>query len=1034
MSFKFNDHLDFQLKAINNVVELFNGLGHYSEEHILGTEDEIYPNMRSDEDLDEEWLLENLQFVQEEFDAEMDAKQTPTMKIGSSLDLKKETGQMLNGISNDTFTYPTFSIEMETGTGKTYVYLRTILELNKEYGFSKFVIVVPSIAIYQGVKKSFEDTRNHFRTIYGNNAVILRAYDSNRIQEVRGFATNKNIEILLMTLAAFNKKNNNIYESTYKLPGALKPFEYIQKTRPIVIMDEPQNMGSQISKDALRTLKPLFSLRYSATHKDTPNLVYRLTPVEAFRRNLVKKIQVVGIEQVDTGGKALMSLKTVKGTGRSAKATIIASTNKNGIQKIDEIILKTGNDLFDKTNLEEHQGYKVENIGSGRGNEFVHFENEIKLTVLGGDGVSRPDIFRYQIRETIEQHISHQQRVRKNDVKVLSLFFIDRVANFIGDGENEGIIKKIFNEEFKRLRDTLEEFKDKEPEDVQASYFASYRQKPKGGEEQTIFVDAEGTNAKQRAAEKRQFELIMKKKEELLSFKEPVCFIFAHSALKEGWDNPNVFQICTLNQTVSISKKRQEIGRGLRLAVKEDNRQFFRVHDNQINILTVIANESYESFANTLQQEYIEKEGEAPPAPKPKRAPAKRNNNYYTSEDFKSFWKKLTLKSKYTIVVDSEKLVDDIRDRFKDSHNKFPTPKIVITKGNFILTSFYFKIKSIKNDEAVISIVKEDSLGNRKIMGGKLFENEGIPIKENLNLEKVLKEPMLRGFVIHSILSFKSDPEVLFKNGEKITRFKPLNYQVSENRARGSRDSQSSIQRFKVFNIIDKLEQATKLTKETCFRILKKVPYNEQLKIFQNPEGFSNKLIDITKNALADHIADHINFELSSDLMEKDVEDLFPPNIDYVQSEIVPTPNHGLYDNTQKDSEIEDTFITHKLETDNNVNLFFKFPSKYRIDFPKIIGNYNPDWAVIRKDDKGIKVQLVRETKGSADRTKLRFSHEIRKVDVAEKHFAALGIDYDVIKGDEPKWYIKKKRKNMDYNMSNDLLKAADNKAKYDKN
>lgn len=1004
MKFKFNKNQDFQLKAINNVVELFNGLGDYSTDWDFSS-GEIVANIPEDEGFDEEWLLENLQFVQEEFDAEMEARQTPTMKIGMSMDLEKEEGQMLEGVSNDTYSYPSFSIEMETGTGKTYVYLRTILELNQKYGFQKFIIVVPSIAIYEGVKKSFKDTRDHFISIYGNDVVALRPYSGARPQDVKSFATNKNIEILLMTLASFNSKGKNLYKPSERLPGELRAFQFIQKARPIVVLDEPQNMHSQTSRDALRTLKPLFSLRYSATHRDTPNLVYRLTPVEAFRRNLVKRIQVVGIDQVDTGGKALMSLKAVKGKGRSAKATIVTTTNKNGVHKIEEVTLKQDDKLFEKTKLEEHIGYNVSNIGSEKGNEFVEFENEIRLTTDGGDGVSRPDIFRYQIRETIQQHIDHQKKMKDRGIKVLSLFFIDKVANFIGDGQNEGIIKRIFSEEFRRLRDQLNDFKDKSPEEVQASYFASYRHKSRGGNEETIFLDDAASNQKQREAEKEQFKLIMQKKEELLNFSEPVCFIFAHSALKEGWDNPNVFQICTLNQTVSVTKKRQEIGRGLRLAVNQDGH---RVHDDQVNILTVIANESYESFANTLQQEYADNEGATPPKPKPKRAPANRRNDFYLSSDFKDFWKKLTLKSSYKIKVDSEKLIEEVRKKFKEPHNKFPSPKIIITKGNFVMTAFNFRVKSITNGSMYVSIIKEDSAGNRQVLGGELFEEEGIPLREGMNLEKLLKEPKLRGFEVNNIDTTKTDPEVLFKNGEKVTRFKPLSYHVSENRERGSRETQTSLETFKVFNIIDKLEQATKLTKETCFKILQKVPMEEQPKIFQNPEGFSNKLIEIVKNSLANHIAENITFELSEKTMDRDIEELFPSTIEYVQTETVPTPNHGLYDSTQKDSEIEDKFINNKLEKDKNINLFFKFPSKYRIDFPKIIGNYNPDWAVIRKNDQGIKMQLVRETKGTAEIEKLRFTHEIRKVKVAQKHFAALGIDYDVIKGDEPNWYSKK--------------------------
>ncbi len=1004
MKLKFNANQDFQLKAIKNVVELFDGIGEYHTHFTSNTE--TIPNLPDDEDLDDDFLLENLQFVQEEFDMEMDARDTPTMKIGVSNSLDKERGMLLEGVSNDTYEYPTFSIDMETGTGKTYVYLRTIHELHKKYGFSKYVIVVPSIAIFEGVKKSWLITDSHFKSLYGNDFARLVPYSSDRIQEVRNFATAKNIEVLLMTMAAFNSASNNLYKPTDKLPGEFLPYEYIQKTRPIVILDEPQNMNSAKSKDAIRTLKPLFSLRYSATHINTPNLVYKLTPVEAFRRNLVKRIQVVGVEQKELGGKIPISLKKVSGKGKSAKATLATYTERNGMQKIEEITVKTGDNVGAKTKLQEHQDLVVENIGSAKGDEFLAFENGTTLTMLGGDGISRPEIFRYQIKETITQHIEHQKKMQKHGVKVLSLFFIDKVANFLGDGEKEGIIRRVFNEEFRIQRDKLDMFKEKSPDEVQASYFASYKQKPKGEKEQTIYLDKDATNEKQRKAQKEQFELIMKKKEELLSMDNEVCFIFAHSALKEGWDNPNVFQICTLNQTVSITKKRQEIGRGLRLAV---NQKGERLHDDQVNILTVIANESYESFANTLQQEYIDKEGEAPPKPKPKRAPAKRQDKFFTSQDFKEFWTKLTLKSEYSINVDSDKLLEEIKEKFKDKkNNTFPEPKIVISKGNFVMTSFTFRIKSFEEDNsALISIVKEDTRGNRNNLGGDLFDG-GLKVSEGDDLAKILKEPKLRGFIVNSIEANKSNPDIEFKNGFKVSKFKVETYSVSDNKDIQAKDSQTGLQRFPVFNVIDKLGQATSLTKDTCFKILKAVPHEEQGKLFRNPEGFTNKLIEITKNALAIHVAENIEFKVSDTTMDNDVDELFPEKVNYVQTEIVESPKHGLYDRTQKDSDIEDHFVNAKLEGDDDVHFFFKFPSKYKIDFPKIIGNYNPDWAVIRKDKEGVKVQLVRETKGTADVAKLRFVHEINKVKVAHKHFTSLGIDYDVIKGDEPTWYVKK--------------------------
>lgn len=1000
MKFIFDSNQDFQLQAIKNVVDLFDGL---SDTRIsINSANEIISNLPSNEDLDDDFLLDNLQYVQEEFDSMMEERETPTMKIGVNNSLDKERGMMLEGVSNDTYDYPTYSIEMETGTGKTYVYLRTIYELYKEYGFKKYVIVVPSIAIYQGVIKSWEITRDHFKTIYGNDSFTLIPYDSGRIQEVKNFATATNVEVMLITLAAFNSASNNIYKSTDKLVGERLPYQYLQETKPIVILDEPQNMNSQKSKDAIRTLKPLFSLRYSATHIETPNLVYRLTPVEAFRRNLVKRIQVIGVEQRELGGKIPLSLKKVSGKGKSAKATLATYVERNGFQRIEEVTVKTNDDLNRKTHLEEHAGLLVENIGSEKGNEFISFENGLTLSFVGGDGISRPEIFRYQIKETINQHIDHQKRVENKGIKVLSLFFIDKVANYLGEKGNIGIIKKIFEEEFRIRRGELERFKGKSPSEVQASYFASYK---KGNEQ--VWVEDEATNEKQRLAQKEQFQLIMKKKEELLSFDNDVCFIFAHSALKEGWDNPNVFQICTLNQTVSVTKKRQEIGRGLRLAV---NQLGERINDDQVNILTVIANESYEIFANTLQQEYVEESGEAPPKPKPKRAPAKRINKYYLSKDFEKFWKKLTLKSEYDIKIDSDKLIEEIKEKFKDKkNNSFPLPKVVISKGNFVITNFTFKIIRFNEDNSLnLNIIKEDTRGNRLNFDGDLII-DGLKLKEGDDLSKILKEPKLRGFVVNRIESNKSNPDVEFKNGFKVSKFRIAVYQVSDNKDITERDSQTGQRVFPVFNIIDKLEAATSLTKETCFEILKSVPLEEQDKLFKNPEGFSNKLIEITKNALAIHIADNIEFKISDNYLEHfDIEDLFPENINYVQTEIVDSPKNGLYDKTQKDSDIEEYFIIEKLEKDNEIEFFFKFPSKYKIPFPKIIGNYNPDWAIIRKNEEGIKIQLVRETKGTTDLAKLRFVHEINKIKIARKHFQSVGIDYKVIKGDEEDWYDQK--------------------------
>lgn len=344
---------------------------------------------------------------------------------------------------------------------------------------------------------------------------------------------------------------------------------------------------------------------------------------------------------------------------------------------------------------------------------------------------------------------------------------------------------------------------------------------------------------------------------------------------------------------------------------------------------------------------------------------------------------------------------------------------MVISKGNFVITTFTFRIKSFEDkNNVLVNIVKEDTKGNRFNLDGDMFDG-GLKLSEGDDLEKLFKEPKLRGFKVNSIEPNKSNPDIEFKNGFKVSKFKPETYTVSDNRDIKSKDSQSGQERFAVFNVVNKLEQATLLTKESCFKILKAVPLEEQNKLFRNPEGFTNKLIEITKNALAIHVAENIEFELSKDLKQLDLDELFPENINYVQTEIVKTPRHGLYDATQKDSDIEENFVSSKLEMDDNVQFFFKFPSKYKIDFPKIIGNYNPDWGIIRNDKNGIKVQLIRETKGTAEIEKLRFVNEINKVKVAKRHFEALGIDYDVIKGNEINWYEKK---HLDFNSQEKIL------------
>ena len=587
-----------------------------------------------------------------------------------------------------------------------------------------------------------------------------------------------------------------------------------------------------------------------------------------------------------------------------------------------------------------------------------------------------------------------QSKLKSKGIKVLSLFFIDRVSNYVGTYTEKGIIKRLFDEEYRKLRMDNSFFENKGVKEVQASYFASYR-KGKKGQEKVEYLDDEATNAKGRKAEKEQFELIMKKKQELLSFDSPVCFIFAHSALKEGWDNPNVFQICTLNQTVSVTKKRQEIGRGLRICVDQNGKRV--KDDDQVNILTVIANESYETFANDLQTEYLESEGDAPPKPKPKRDPAKRNDNLYQSTEFKKFWMNLQKKCQYKIKVREEELLEDIQTKVRTEG--FSDPKTVIQKGRFILVEYSLTIKSIEEGVAIVDVSWKDTNGNSG-------SEKGIQMREGLDLQNKIRKDELRGFVVHSINHDKTDPEVLFEIGEKITQLKPLHYTIKVARDIISREEESGVERFAVFNLVDRLAKATGLTKATCLKIFKRTGENRN-KVFQNPDSFTNKLIEITRNVLADHVAENIEFLVADDSSGYELDKLFPEEISLVQYETVKSPKRGLYDKTQSDSGIEHTFILDMLEPDEKIKFFFKFPPKYKVDFPQVIGNYNPDWGIVREDEKGnMKIQLVRETKGTIDTKRLRFPHEKRKIKCATKHFNALGIDYRVITGEEEDWYL----------------------------
>ena len=980
LELQFDPSLLHQLHAVRSVVDILEGFERHKEVSNFG--EEIIPNIDLYDSLDPMWLQEQLQAIQRQNNAE---------KAGAPLDeslfLDIDSGMVLEGAGVDSVEAPHFTVEMETGTGKTYVYFRTIRELYKRYGFRKFVIVVPSIAIFEGVKKTFDITKNHFAGLYGNDPANLIEYDGSQLGRIREFANNQFLSILLITKQAFDKASNNFYKPTEKLAGELMPYQYVQQTRPIVILDEPQNMSSERAKEQIRTLKPLFVLRYSATHRDTPNLVYRLTPVDAFKEGLVKQIEVVGISELELASAHNLSLEAVT-RNSPLMAKVRTTVLKDGKVSEDLLTLRQNDDLFKKTGLESHRGKVVENIVMGtRGKpSVVEFTDGTELSTDEDLG-SRAAIFRAQIEKTIETHMQRQDKLKKFGIKVLSLFFIDRVAYYI---DNDGLIKGLFDESFDKYKKRHPDFAKYEAREVREGYFAK-KKNSKTGEE--TYLDDISRAAEQEAA-KEAFNLIMRKKERLLAFEEPVSFIFAHSALKEGWDNPNVFQICTLNNTVSNMKKRQEIGRGLRLCVDQTGQ---RPEGFIYNLLTVVANESYERYVETLQNEYLEDGDAAPPKPStPQKGETKHREHLYNSDEFRAFWKKLCQRLSYRITVDTDALVEACIKRLNSI--TFPEPRLQISQGRFIMKDYKLRISTVSGDMAFIQFESSDTQGNE--------ERHRFAVKEGQDLYKDLGLNDFRGFKVLRIYKQYGEDYLEFDNGCQISQSEVLHHRVQHAHAAATRERRVVNENRPVPDFIGRVAANTNLTRATVLKVFKSMDEGRKAKLFKNPEGWANVFSKVIEETVADHIAERLEFH-SEHTSPLDVEEVFPEVVKMPQRELIESGTKGLYDRVQIDSGEEELFVSNSLyEDEENVVLFFKFPPRFKIGLPKIIGNYNPDWGIVRrsKDDR-FTVQLIRETKGTEDEARLRFSHEQRKITAARKYFSALGIDYRVVTSRTPRYW-----------------------------
>ena len=653
MEFKFDATQEYQLNAIAAACGLLEGQP-YAPSQLVAPKGASFHAVANRLDLDEPALLANLKTVQAAHGLEPDAK---LETIETEIETVSGTKQARFG---------NFSVEMETGTGKTYVYLRTAHELFRRFGLRKFIVVVPSIAVREGVLTTLRITDKHLKELYGNPPYRFSVYNSANLSQVRTFALSDGLELMVMTIDAFARAENVIKASTDALQGE-KPIHLIQAARPVLILDEPQNMESENRVKALAALDPLFAMRYSATHRNPYNVIYRLTPFDAYRQGLVKRIEVASVTEDDNANLPFIRVDDIITKKRTLTARLaVHKLMKTGAIKETLLTVKPDDDLEEKTGRADYQGFVVDEINWGSG--FIRFANNVEIKKGAAVGVEKAAIFEAQMRATIEEHFLRQARLRERAIKVLSLFFIDKVDNFVAD---DGIIRKLYIKCFNELKAKYPDWAHADPMAVQAHYFASKTRK--SGEVE--FQESTGRSKEDETA----FDLIMRAKEKLLSFDEPVAFIFSHSALREGWDNPNVFQICTMREVGSETERRQQVGRGIRLPVDQTGE---RIREEAVNVLTVVASESYQRFVEGLQSEIEReygKEGVPPPPPdKKKRTTIKLRKSYMLKPEFKALWDKIKHKTQYAVHVDTAKLIADVLPELDTATIR--KPRVAITK------------------------------------------------------------------------------------------------------------------------------------------------------------------------------------------------------------------------------------------------------------------------------------------------------------------------------------------------------------------
>ncbi|OGU99197.1 MAG: DEAD/DEAH box helicase, partial [Ignavibacteria bacterium RIFOXYC2_FULL_35_16] len=665
-----------------------------------------------------------------------------------------------------------FSVEMETGTGKTYVYLRTIYELNKLYGFKKLVIVVPSVAIREGVMKNLEITEEHFQNLYDKVPVTSDVYDSKKVSNLRGFASANTIQVLVINIDSFAKDENIINKPNDKLTGK-KPVEFIQSCKPIVIVDEPQNMETEIRKRAIENLYPLCTLRYSATHTNLYNLMYSLNPVKAYDLGLVKQIEVDSVVSENDFNSPFLQLENITRTGNAIKAKVkIDAATENGVKRKSVTASGKKLDLFLLSNRnEKYDGLKIYEIDFG--SEQIELNNGIVLKKGETQGGMNDEVMRFMISKTVEEHLKKEKSYKEKGIKVLSLFFIDKVKNYREYDSNGSPIKGKFAQWFEEIyqkeisKPVYKGLISYLVDDIHNGYFSQDnkgRVKDTGGETQ---LDDD------------TYKLIMQDKEKLLDVNVPLQFIFSHSALREGWDNPNVFQICTLNETRSEIKKRQEIGRGLRLSVNQDGQRIF---DPNINRLTVVANERYEDFAKALQTE-IQEDCGVDFSGRTKNKNDKKKVNYRKGFEadpkFLQIWEKIRFQTKYSVNYDTQKLIT-LAANAVSKMDETKKPTIRSTKKKVLLTDEGVEgqlVSDSANDDYKIDFEIPDMLSyiqsKTELTRSTILEI----MKNSKRLKELLLNPQL--FMDNAVSIIKDELHQLMIDGIKYEKIGDKIYEMT---------------------------------------------------------------------------------------------------------------------------------------------------------------------------------------------------------------------------------------------------------------